>query len=76
MPETPDVDPIARLEALGRAGLTVSVCCGPCGTSPFRWTVQVLSIAGQEFDQPFAAHDFTHAIEIAELESRARGWLR
>jgi len=63
------------MEALGRAGITVSVCCGPCGSSPFRWTVQALSRDGQEFDQPFAAVDFAHAVEIVEREVQRRGWL-
>lgn len=65
---------IARMEAIGRAGITISVCCGPCGASPFGWTVQVMSRDGQEFDVPFAATDFRHAIEIAEVEIDDRGW--
>jgi hypothetical protein len=66
---------IARMEKIGRLGLTVSVCCGPSGAAPFGWSVQVLSRTGQEFDRPFAAHSFIHAIAIAELECTARGWL-
>jgi hypothetical protein len=65
---------VARMEAFGRAGLTVSVCCGPAA-GVFRWTVQVLSRDGQEFEAPFAADDFVHAIEIAELEVQQRGWV-
>jgi hypothetical protein len=68
-------DAVVRLEALGRAGLTVSVCCGPCGSAPLRWTVLAMSRSGQEFDRPFAAADFPHAVEIAELEAVKRGWL-
>ena len=66
---------IDRLEALGRAGITVSLCCGPCGDAPFRWTVQALSRDGQEFPRPFAAHSFDHAVEIAEVEIKNRGWM-
>lgn len=65
-----------RMEALGRAGITVSVCCGPCGAQPFAWTVQAMSREGHEFDQPFAATSFAHAIEIAEREVAQRGWFR
>lgn len=67
--------PMAQMEALGRAGFTVSVCCGPCGRAPFRWTVQVLAPNGEEFDRPFAANDFAHAIEIAVIEIQKRGWI-
>ena len=63
-----------QMEQIGRAGFTVSVCCGPCGDSPFAWTVQVLSRDGQEFDRPYAAHSFAHAIEIAVAEIHHRGW--
>lgn len=66
---------LARMESLGREGFTVSVCCGPCGSRVFAWTVSVLSPDGrQEFDQPFAARDFEHAVWIAETEIAARGW--
>lgn len=66
---------IARLEALGRAGITVSVCCGPSGDQPFRWSVQALSPDGDEFEEPYAALSFAHAVEIAEFEIGDRGWL-
>lgn len=33
-----------------------------------------MSRIGDEFDRPFAANDFAHAVEIAELESVKRGW--
>jgi hypothetical protein len=65
---------VVLMEAIGRAGLTISVCCGPCGDVPFRWTVQVLSRDGREFDRPFAADSFTHAIMIATAEITKRGW--
>ena len=65
---------LARMESLGRSGLTISVCCGPSGDEPFRWTVQVLSRTGQTFKEPYAANDFAHAIAIAEQEIRERGW--
>jgi hypothetical protein len=54
---------VERLEALGQSGLTVSICCGPCGRDAFRWSVQVLSRLGEE-----------HAVEIAEIEIGKRGW--
>lgn len=63
-----------RMEALGRAGFTVSVCCGPSGSDPFRWSVQVMSKNGDEFERPFVALDFNHAIVIADLEIAKRGW--
>ena len=69
---------VDRLEALGRIGITVSVCCGPCGASPFRWTVLALAEVSpgyvEEFAQPYAANSFDHAVEIAELEVVKRGW--
>ena len=65
---------LERMEAIGRSGITISVCCGPCGTEPFRWTVQCLAWIGEEFEQPFAAHSFEHAIAIAETEIAKRGW--
>jgi hypothetical protein len=70
------VDAAARMEAIGRSGLTISVCCGPSGREPFRWSVTVLAPDGREFEQPFAAHDFDHAVAIAEKEIAARGWGR
>jgi hypothetical protein len=62
-------------EILGRAGLTVSVACGPCGLNPFQWTVQVMNQHFDEFDRPFAAIDFPHAVAIAMVECAKRGWL-
>lgn len=64
----------SRMEAIGRSGCTISICCGPCGARPFSWSVQVLSPTGHEFDRPFTAHSFEHAVEIAELEIQKRGW--
>lgn len=69
-----DTTAVRRMEELGRAGITISICCGPCGAAPFRWSVQCLTPAGEEFARPFAAHDFAHAIKIAERELLARGW--
>lgn len=65
---------VEALERLGRSGLTVSVCCGPAGRGGFAWSVQVLSRQGEEFDRPFAAESFEHAVEIAELEVKKRDW--
>lgn len=66
---------LEKWEALARAGIAVSICCGPRGATPILWTVTALSSEGAEFDDPFAARDFEHAIEIAELECKERGWL-
>lgn len=68
-------DLIARWEALGQKGLTVSICYGPSGTRGLLYSVQVLSASGEEFNQPFAAASFEQAIWIAETESENRGWL-
>lgn len=65
-----------RMEAIGRLGITISICCGPCGSHPFRWSVHAMNDRGQEFDVPFAAQSFEHAMEIAETEIVARGWYR
>lgn len=68
-------NPVDRMEALGRAGLTVYIRCGPRGDVLFSWNVVVLSINGEEFDHPFAADSFEQAIQIAEAESIKRGWV-
>jgi len=69
--------PISRMEALGRAGFVISVCCGPTPTEACAWSVDVLSPAtGEAFDRPFAAHTFEHAMDIAEAEVTRRGWLK
>lgn len=65
---------VDRMAALGREGFTVSICCGPSGRAPFRWTVQVLAQSGEEFARPFAATSFEQAVEIAEVEIEKRGW--
>ena len=67
-------NPLDRLEALGLKGFTVSICVGPSGLVPCRWSVQVLSPDGHAFDQPYAADDFAHAVWIAETEIMRRGW--
>jgi hypothetical protein len=63
------------MEQLGRGGLTISVCCGPSGGQSFRWSVFVGAPNGDEFNMPYAANSFEHAIEIAELEAVRRQWL-
>jgi hypothetical protein len=69
-------DLIARLEALGRAGLLVSVCFGFTPVGVLRWSVDVMRAeSGEGFDQAFAARDFGHCLEIAEAQARSRGWL-
>jgi len=62
-------------EALGRAGFLVSICCGPSGNMPFRWTVLVMARDRRsEFDRPYAAESFAHAVAIAQAEITRRGW--
>jgi hypothetical protein len=62
---------------LASAGVIVSFAFGPSGSSRrICWTVQCMGPDGSEFDAPFAARDLEHAVEIAMLESRARGWLK
>ena len=86
MPLAPDVptmlapigellDALTTWTALGEAGLTVSVCCGPSGAEAFRWSVTVLARDGHEFEQPYAARSLPHAIDIAVIEVTRRGWL-
>jgi hypothetical protein len=65
---------IDQMEALGRQGFTIAVCCGPCGSDLFQWSVQVLSPHNEEFERPYLAHSFAHAITIAEVEITRRGW--
>jgi len=62
------IEAVARMEAIGRAGFTISICCGPSGPDNFRWSVHLLSPYGKESETPLAAESFSHAIEIAELE--------
>lgn len=69
-----DPDPIQRLETLGRAGFTVSVCAGPSGAHRFRWSVLVGFPTGDAFARPYAADSFAHAVWIAEHEIEKRGW--
>jgi hypothetical protein len=59
---------LAAWEALGRRGFTISICYGPIGVQAPGWSVQVLAPNGEEFDQPYAAATFAHAIDIAVVE--------
>ena len=71
-----DLWAVKRIEAIGRSGFIVSVGCGTSGVHhDFKWTVHVLSRHGEEFERPFAAHSFSHAIEIADTEIHARRWM-
>ena len=66
-----------RLERLGAAGLVVSICYGPMGSMrSMRYSVDVLYDVGEFFDAPFAAESLEQCLEIAEIESRKRGWLK
>jgi hypothetical protein len=69
-----DDDALQRWERLGRRGYTVSIVCGPSGTNPFRWSVDVLAPSGETFARPYAANNLAHAVTIAEREITARGW--
>jgi hypothetical protein len=68
---------LVRMETLGHLGYVVSVCYGPTVTnsSVARWSVLVSAPDGQEFDRPYAAQNFTHAIEIAVIEITRRQWI-
>lgn len=69
--------PAEVIEAMGETGLTISIVYGPCGPQgPCRWSVQVMTRAGEEFERPFAADSFSHCVSIAEREAITRGWLR
>jgi hypothetical protein len=66
---------LERWLALGRAGLTVSICYGPVKPHVLSFSVDVLSTTGQTFEEPIAAGSFEQAVEIAETEALKRGWL-
>jgi hypothetical protein len=66
---------VQQFEELGRAGFTVSICCGPSGEVAFRWSIDVLAPSGEHFDRPYAASSFEHAVAIAVAEIAARGWV-
>lgn len=65
---------VKRWMALGRAGFTVSICYGPCGTRGHLFSVYVLTPDFRSFDKPFLAQSLDQAIEIAEKEIKERGW--
>ncbi len=62
---------------LATHGIVTSVCVGPTkGGDVPRWSVLCyVPDDGLEFDKPFAAKDFPHAMQIAFLECKQRGWL-
>lgn len=64
----------ARLVCLANAGVVVSLAYGPYGDKGIAWTVQALH-GIRTFDKPFLAKSFDHAIQIAETECIARGWV-
>lgn len=66
---------LTQWTALAEEGITVSICCGPSGHHPFRWSVQALAPDGRSFDKPYAATSLPHAIDIARIEVQRRGWL-
>lgn len=66
---------IDQLEALGRAGLVVSICYGPTPRG-LMYSVDCLHDAsGASFESPFAANSALHCLEIVEKEAKSRGWL-
>lgn len=79
MTTTPDPDALAvtRLMALATmARIVISVAYGPIGGGVPGWTVTALRVAdGAEFDQPYAARSFVHAVEIVVTEAAVRGWV-
>jgi hypothetical protein len=68
------IDSVALMEQIGRDGCTVSICCGPCGSRPFAWSVHVLNPNGEKFDRPYLAESFAHAVAIAAFEINRRRW--
>jgi hypothetical protein len=70
-----EVEAIDRFERLGRAGLVISIACGPMRGS-FAWSVDCMcDRTGQSFDRCYAALSFAHCVEIVETEAVARGWI-
>ena len=69
-------DTISQWEALANNGVVVSVVCGPmAGRDAIAWSVNCLSADLDEFRIPYEARDFAHAVEIAGIECRKRGWI-
>jgi hypothetical protein len=66
---------VALVEGLGQAGVTVSLCYGPCGPDRLAWSVLAIAPDGQEFDRPYAAESFEHAAAIALIEAMRRRWI-
>ena len=65
---------IERWKALGNAGITVSIVYGEMKGRGLSFSV--LAVKGDEFfKNPYRAESFEQAIEIAETESRKRGWI-
>ena len=67
---------VELMERLGRSGLTVSICYGPCGGNGLLYSVNVLTGNLEEFERPFGAGTFAMAVQIAEEESGKRGWIQ
>jgi hypothetical protein len=73
---------IRRWQALAKSGVTVSIVYGRDGIASHRFpdgefcfSVDAMSSTGESFPRPFAAETLNQAIEIAEIEARARGWI-
>ena len=61
---------------LADAEIVTSVCFGPRQGEGNMWTVQCYKAdTREEFENPYAANDFLHALMVAETESRDRGWI-
>lgn len=60
---------------MAEAGLLISLAYGRCSKQGIAWTVLVLNKLGDQFERPFLCNDIDHGIEIAETESKRRGWL-
>lgn len=74
-PDSPRDVALLLWEQMGRHGLTVSICCGPCGAEPFGWSVDMMGPDGACLSRPYAARSLDHAIDIAWHEATERGWL-
>lgn len=70
-----NLDPVKRWLALGDAGLMVSICYGRFPSGRLQFSVNVLSAQGESFSRPYAAESLEQAVDIAEIETRKRGWL-
>ena len=69
-----------QLKRLSDSGITVSIVCGEYkGSKNYFYSVDVEVFLKDlpdsfSFEEPYAANSIPHAIEIAEIECKKRGW--